>query len=91
MVVFHVISSWTAYLGAAIILATIILLTFLKDKDIAKTFKRLLQLSHRRRHPAAASSEVEKGLDTGESPKKRPFGGHDNAAFESECVLSHKK
>ncbi len=37
-------ANWTAYLGAAIILTTILLLTFLRDKDITSIFKRLLQL-----------------------------------------------
>jgi hypothetical protein len=34
--VFHVIPNWTAYLGAAIIVGTIILLTFVKDKDVSQ-------------------------------------------------------
>jgi hypothetical protein len=50
--VFEVMANWTAYLGAAIILTTILLLTFLRDKDIISIFKRLLQLLQGS-HPAS--------------------------------------
>ena len=71
--VFHVIPHWNSILGAAIILATIILLTFIKDQDLAKAFKRFMFKF------SGSSSALKKPVDAEK-------GGNDNAAFEPESA-----
>ena len=81
MTVFHVIPNWTAYLGAAIIVATIILLTFIKDRDVASSLKWLLRRS---RDVCASQTDAEQQRDLSQNPSE----GHDNVAFENDADTS---